>query len=770
MIIVKNTRFAFVVAILLFCLISSGQTVGLVLSGGGAKGVAHIGVLKALEENHIPIDYIAGTSMGAVVGALYASGYTVGEIEEVFLSEDINNWVSPEYNKKNVYYFKEVDPNASWQNFKMKYDQKLSFKLPTNLVTPYTMDFDLMKKYAGPCAAAGRNFDSLYIPFRCVASDISENKPVIMRSGDLGEAVRASMTFPFYFKPMMVDNKLLFDGGMYNNFPVNIMEEDFSPDVIIGSKAASNYGPPKVDDVISQIQTMLMEKTDYEIDSARGVLIEPELQRISLMDFSFAREFIDSGYAAAKRMIPHILERVHQSSPNQTPDRKRDEFKSKIPPILIDSFEFNGITDLQKIYVNKQITGSIRKKSRAELYTLEEIKPKYFKLASEVIVDYIFPKLTFDPTDSAYTMNMEIKRENKLSADLGGLISSGATNEIFIQLRYNYWRKNSLSLMGNTYLGRFYNSGQLSGRLDFPGKLPVFMGMKYTYNTWNFFKTATYFFEDENPSYILQTDNFWSFQTGLPLTLNGKTALSLTSGRKKDQYYQSNQFSRLDTADVTYFDFFSPGMHFQLNSLNRKQYPSAGALLNLSVRYILGKEKNIPGSTSGTRDEYSNYHRWIEARLTYDNYFESIGPFHLGFFGEVCLSSQQLFNNYTSSVLAAPAFQPLPESKTLYLPQFRSYNYASIGLKNIIQLSKNLDLRLEGYAFQPFSQISNKDDNTPEFGKIFSNRYYMASSAFVYHLPFGPASMGVNWYDGNEQPFYFNINIGYFIFNSRPFD
>ncbi|MBN1338187.1 MAG: patatin-like phospholipase family protein [Bacteroidales bacterium] len=757
-------------ALMLISLFSFSQTVGLVLSGGGAKGVAHIGVLKALEENNIPVHYITGTSMGAVVGALYASGYSVQEIEDIFQSDDIIHWVAPGFNKKNIYFYMEGDPNASWQIFKIKYDSKLSFKLPTNLVTPYTMDYALMEMFAGPAAAAGYDFDSLFVGFRCVAADISENRAHVMKSGDLGEAVRASMTFPFYFRPVMVDKRLLFDGGMYNNFPVNIMIEDFNPDIIIGSKAASNYGPPEVDDVISQIQSMLMEKTEYVINAENGVLISPELHRVNLMDFSYASAFIDSGYAAAQRMIPEILEKFGSFCPESEVEKKRAEYKAKIPPVAVDSFDIDGITDLQKVYVNKQLAGSLRKKSHSQKYTAEEIRPEYFKLASEENVDYIFPKLIYDPFDSTFALHLDMKRENRLTADIGGLVSSGTTNEIFIQLGYNYWRKNSLSIRGNTYLGRFYNSGQLNGRLSFPGRLPVFMQMKYTYNAWNFFKTATYFFEDKNPSYILQTDNFWDYQTGIPLTPKGKVSLGISSGRKKDEYYPSNQFSRLDTADYTTFDFVSPGLLLHLNSLNRKQYPSTGAMLKIQARYILGNERNVPGSTSKNRDEYTFYHKWLETRLIYDNYFETIGPLHLGFYGEVTLSSQQLFNNYTSSVLAAPAFQPVPESKTLFLPQFRSYNFAALGLKNVFLLNKNLDLRLEAYGFQPFSQISKKDDNTVELGKIFSNRYYMASVTMVYHLPFGPASLGVNWYDGSDEPFTFNFNLGFIIFNNRPFE
>lgn len=747
------------------------QTVGLVLSGGGSKGVSHIGVLKALEENNITVDYITGTSMGAIIGGLYASGYPISQIENIFLSEEIGKWVARDYNVKDEYFFKKSDDNASWQMFRIIHDSIISIRLPTNLVTPYKMDFAFMEKFAGPSAAAGYDFDNLMIKFRCIAADISDNQALVIRGGDLGEAIRASMTFPFYFKPIIVNDKLLFDGGMYNNFPVDVMIEEFNPDLIIGSKAASNYGPPKADDVISQIQTMLMEKTSYEITDRPGKVIVPNLKSVSLMDFSSARELIDSGYVATKRAIPEIQELMNESAPKTPMKLRREEFRDRIPASHIGRVKVFGVLPEQESYILRQFKYKIREKFESDGHVgFNDIRPDFYKLASEENIEYIFPKARYDPADSLYTLELYVDKENQLITEIGGLISSRAINEIFLQLKYNYWRRAGLRLEGSTYLGRFYNSGQVRTRLDLPGLFPLFTELIYTYNSWNFFKTTTYFFEDETPSYLLQSDNFWTLNSGLPVTPKGKVYMNLSAGRKKDDYYQTNQFTRLDTSDVTSFDFISPGLVFELSSLNRKQFASAGARLKLDLRYINGKEKNIPGSTSLERDEYVEYHNWLQLRFLYDNYFETIGPLKLGFYAEATISSQQVFNNYTSTVLAAPSFEPIPESKTHFMPQFRSFNYAGIGLKNVIRLAKNLDYRLEGYGYQPIRHIQRNDDNTAEMGEVFSKRYFIASTVAVLHLPIGPLSLGLNYYDGSDEPFSFHFNLGYFIFNKRPFE
>jgi len=300
--------FASVLILLITFCQANGQRVGLVLSGGGAKGVTHIGVLKALEENDIPIDYISGTSMGAIIGGLYASGYTPEEIEDFVNSPEMLSWISGGINPRYTYYYKKPDPNASWQIFKITYDTVLHARLPSNIVSPFELDFGFLELFAGAGAAAKYNFNDLYIPFRCVASDITDNKPMVIKDGQVDKAVRASMTFPFFFHPIKIDGKLMFDGGMYNNFPVDIMTEEFTPEIIIGSKAASNYGPPQEDDIISQVQSMLMANTSYQVDLDNGILIEPELKRTNVTDFSNTKEFIDSGYVATLRVIPRIEE------------------------------------------------------------------------------------------------------------------------------------------------------------------------------------------------------------------------------------------------------------------------------------------------------------------------------------------------------------------------------------------------------------------------------------------------------------------------------
>jgi NTE family protein len=744
------------------------QKVGLVLSGGGAKGIAHIGVLKALEENDIPVDCIAGTSMGAVIGGLYAAGYTPDSIEKIVLAPDFTNFFQKETEEGGGYFFKKEEPNPSWVSFKFQYDSVFQPQLPTNIITPIYMDFAFMEYFSSASAACNYNFDSLYIPFRCVAADISDNRLIVLKNGRLGNAVRASATYPFYIKPAHLDDKLLFDGGMYNNFPVDVLITEFNPDVIIGSKTASNLPPPRENDIISQIQTMLMEKTDYTVPSGKGVLIEHNLPQVSVMDFTRTREIIDSGYIATIRKIDEIKSFIRQEKTRADRDLKRKSFNDRKPVIKIDNLYVKGINSHQFYYINKILRQKEKNGYPSRFLTLQELKPEYFKLIADNKVELIYPHLDYNRNLGTYDLHLDVKKEANIIADVGGVISSKTVNIVFLQARYNLWRKKSYSFFGNAFIGRFYNSGQLKARIDFPSRLPFNLEGQFTYNQWNYFRTSTYFFHDQKPAYLIQNDNHWDLKVGLPASKAGMVGAGITMGRLHDDYYQTNTFSRLDTVDKTYFDFISPGMKLEINSLDRKQYASSGVCLRLCARYVWGKEKNIPGSTSDDRDVFRKTHDWWRFRLTYDNYFESFGPVKLGFYSEVIMSNQTPFNNYTASALAAPTFCPVPEMTTLFMPSYCAYNYLSIGLKGIIRLYKRLDFRLEGYGFQPYEVLAADPENQRVmFGEPFSSRSYVANSTFVYHSPLGPVALNVNYYDKNEDHFTLLFHIGYFLYNRR---
>jgi NTE family protein len=248
----KQTLFPFFFILLSLSL--SAQKVALVLSGGGAKGLAHIGVIRALEENNIPIDYVCGTSMGAIVAGLYAAGYSPDQMEELFKSEQFKFWSTGKIQEEYRYYFNKLEETPAWLRFDLeKKNDKLKLLLPTHIIPEEQIDFAFMEMFSTTNALCNYDFNQLFVPFFCVATDVYDNKEVQLSSGDLGEAIRASMTFPFYFKPIEIDGALVFDGGLVNNFPAKNAIDTFHPDIIIGNKVANNAGKPDEDDIMIQL-------------------------------------------------------------------------------------------------------------------------------------------------------------------------------------------------------------------------------------------------------------------------------------------------------------------------------------------------------------------------------------------------------------------------------------------------------------------------------------------------------------------------------------
>ncbi len=744
------------------CLFAHSQKVAVILSGGASKGGAHIGVLRALEEQHIPISYIAGTSVGAIIGGLYASGYTPDEIETMISSEEFQKNALGTMYDEYVYYYRREEPNASWVSLDINPKKKLTSSLPASLKSPFMIDFRFMELFAPANAAAGGDFDKLFVPFRCVVADIDSSSAVIVKKGDLSSAIRASMSIPFIYNPVILNNKLMYDGGMYNNFPTNVAADDFKADVIIGSRVAERYDKPDPEDIVSQLLIMLMGKQSSGIPYPNSVLILPNVPSVDLLDFGHTRVLADSGYAAAMRKIPAIRKLVHDSVSAEDLIRRRETFNNSKPGLVFDSIIPKGLTRSQAAYV-KQVL-----KHGREIVSLDDLRPEYYRFIDEGFIKTIYPGARFNPLTGHYDLLLDIRKADKFSVDFGGNLSLGTVNEAFLELRYKYLWNNALHFLANGYFGKFYASAKLGARVDFNTKYPWYIDLSYTYNHFDYFKNATFFFDDKTPSYIIEREYFGDVCIGLPITNAGKLGIDLTYAFTNNKYYQSNQFSRYDTADQTGFNFFAPSVCFDLNSLNRKQYASAGARLKLSLAYVNGTEDFLPGSTSTEKNEIENHHDWFCFRLLYDNYFKSFGPVKLGFYGEAVVSNQALFSNYVSSLIHAPAFQPVPESQTLILPNFRALSYAGAGLKVIVRVYKKIEYRLEGYLFQPYQEIlEDPAKQTASLGPVFSTRSVIGSTSFVYHSPLGPISLGVNYYDKSPESFHLNLNFGYILFNRR---
>ena len=305
-------RYFFLIVILIPFLTNAQQRVGLVLSGGGAAGLSHIGVLKALEERKIPIHYITGTSAGALVGALYACGYSPDEITAYVKSEKFQLMTSGKLDVERQYYFRKDPEHAGTFEFSFSKDSILRKSIPLNLVTPSLLDYEMLRIFGHVAASKSNDFDSLFVPFRCVASDVQNKTSVIFSKGNLNEAVRSSMTYPFYVNPIKVDGQVLFDGGLYNNFPLDVMYNDFHPDFIIGSNVSDN--PRAIDerDFMGLISIMMTTPTNYNLPCTEGIIIDPKTT-VGTFDFSAVDQAIQDGYNSANKYMDSLLSYVESN-------------------------------------------------------------------------------------------------------------------------------------------------------------------------------------------------------------------------------------------------------------------------------------------------------------------------------------------------------------------------------------------------------------------------------------------------------------------------
>lgn len=758
----KNKKGSKLLAIAICCFFyfqSHAQKIGVVLSGGGANGIAHIGVLKALEENNIPIDYITGTSQGALIASLYAMGYSPAQIEGLVNMPVFKDMLEGIVDDKYAYYFKRSDNDASWVSFKLSVDSVISAKLPTNVLSPISMDFALME-FLGAPATKINNFDSLFIPFRCVASDIEKKESVVFRNGNLAEAVRASVAYPFYIPPIRVDGKLLFDGGLYNNFPSNVMYNDFFPDFIIGSNVSSNTTADE-DDLFSQVKSMLQSKSNYDILCEGGVFIEPKTN-VGLFDYSRPQPVIDSGYAAAMRHVKHILELTECRSTPQELNAKRMAFNNKKAKLPYDNIYITGLNKKQTDYATKIL------RHKKELVDINEIKEGYFRLASDNKIKSIYPKTVFNPKTGYNDLYLNVKKERDLITYFGGNFSNRPISQGYFAMQYNYLGRFASEMSANAYFGKLYSSVQLKNRLDFPFRLPIYIEPCITWQTWDYYKSSNAFLEDVKPAYLKQHEEYANLNIGFPTGKKGRFITGAGVAQTTDRYYQINSFSVQDTADRTDFRVFTSHATYQINSLNRKQYASQGECVNINVRYVLGEETNTPGSTStDTVNKYTKNHEWLVIRAKAERYFNRRGTFRFGISGEGVFSAQTLFNNYTSSVLAAPAFQPTPDSKTIFLENYRAHKFIAGGVKFIVNLYKSVEFRLEMHAFQPINTLVKTPDLKTTYGKTLALQHYVGTSALVWHTPVGPMCLSVNYYDQEKNPLSILFHFGYIIFNKR---
>jgi NTE family protein len=378
--------------------------VGLVLSGGGAKGLAHIGVLKTIDSLGIRIDHIAGTSMGAIIGALYASGYSGKQLDSIFNEMDFENVIS------------DYLPRASKTFYERENSERHAITLPFNdfkVTLPPAISrgqnvFNLLSRLTLHLSAI-EDFEELPIPFFCMATDIETGQPVLLERGNLAQAIAASGAFPSLFQPVIIDDQVLIDGGVTNNYPLDELRAK-GMDIIVGVDVqdglANRDNLKTAPDILLQINNY-RTINDMKIKSAKtDVYIKPDIQDYSVISFDFGKQIIKNGERAAFKKIFYLKDIA---------DKQKSKARKPSNIILNDSITINTINIVgNEKFSRSYILGKLKFKGNGTI-SYQDFNEGINNLASTNNFDMF--SYRFIPRGDGYDLNA-VLTENQINTYL----------------------------------------------------------------------------------------------------------------------------------------------------------------------------------------------------------------------------------------------------------------------------------------------------------------------------------------------------------------
>ncbi len=744
--------------------------VGVVMSGGGAKGLYHIGVLEALEANGVPIDYVAGTSMGSIIAAMYAAGYSPKEMREIVRSGVIREWVSGRIDpNRYMAYYRQFDQNPAFLSVRLNFGKEHGkrFSTPTNLISSTQIDMALSELFAPATAAAGGNFNRLMVPFLCVASDINTRQPVVLRSGELSEAVRSSMAIPLVFKPVKLDSMLLYDGGIYDNFPWKPLDKDFAPALIIGSICTENTPPSEKNGLLDQAFLLAMQNTDYSLPEGRGVPIARVVEA-GMLDFDNATHIMDMGYADAMAAMPQILERLGDMRfTAEQYAARREAFRASCPPLLFDNYRFEGLNKAQTEYARDFVEVDRRNSDLQRVMAFSELRNNLYKLLAGGEFTMDFPHITYEPQRGRYSFDAKFQTKPNFKISVGGSITSTAFNMAYIGAEYSTIGRVAHRVGADLFLGPIYTWGHLSGRTDFYLRKPLFLDYSFNFSVRNLnhghFGNVT---NVNNRLQIKESEIFGSAGFGLPLTLRSLFLLRANAGLVN--YHYDTSTAEVGKFDHSRFTFFGLKAAIRRNTLDKPLFPRKGSDLRLSAIFVTGRERFRPYDVSDFTARAT--HRWVGARFEWSKFFDipSCSWFSFGYNIDALITNHPRFIRNGATLLSLPAYAPTAHSRMIYMPEFRASRFVAGGVMPTFDLLPNFFFRTGFYAM-----YRERRDYLPAFANTAFDAterrmHYIVDASLVYHTPIGPVSLGLTKYNLHDwKNMYLMFNFGYTLFSPK---
>ena len=707
----------------LFAAEAGKPKVGLVLSGGAARGLAHVGVLKALEEQGIHIDAIAGTSMGAVIGGLYASGYKIDELEKLALSIDWKDALSDAPDREDVPFRRKQDD----RDFLIK--QKLSFRddgslgLPLGVIQGQNLSLLLESLLAH--SSDIRDFDKLPIPFRAVATDIVNGEKVVFRKGHLPQVIRASMSIPAVFAPVEINGQLLVDGGMVDKIPVDVAREmgvDIVIVVDIGTPLRGRKELSTVFDILNQSIT-LMTRTNSEVQLASlkpdDILIQPALASYGATDFGRSADIINAGYRATQ-----ILEK-RLASLRQNPDaslaaaRTSEERTPVITAIKIENDSKIGDSVI-RYYIRQPIGEPLDlgrlQRDMGTLYGLDYFDQVQYRVARK-------------GQDHTLVISARAKRSGTDYLRLGLNLSDDLRGDSAFNLGASY-RMNGINTLGAEWLTRVQIGDQQELYSEF--YQPLDAGSRYfvaPYINAQSQNVESILDNDPVAEYRLERYGF-GLNVGRQIGNSGEIRLGVGEAWGKANVRIGDQDLPSASFNEGFYD-----IKYSFDSLDNVYFPHSGEDINLSVRQF------EPGIGSDER-----YRQW---EFNLDKALSS-GPNTWILGGRYARTLDQA-NVVTSSYLLGGA------------RQLSGFRQDAISGQNISLMRAVYYRRLTPRSYLPFdfplyAGASLERGRAWNNDNEFDSGYINAASIFIgFDTPLGPLNFSYGFNDDDQKALYLNL-------------
>lgn len=736
------------------------QSVGLVLSGGGAKGIAHIGLIQALEDNDIPIDYITGTSMGAIVGGLYACGYTPAEMMELINSDYFGYLSAGKADPAFTYYFSKGSPSP--QMFAMSVggrDSTARSKIfnPQSLISPMPMSFGFMQIFSAYGAQCGGNFDRLFVPFRCVASDVAQKRKKVMGSGDLGESIRASMSFPLIFQATEIDGQVLYDGGIYDNFPVGVMQTEFAPSVIIGSDVSAPSDGP-ANSYFQQLDLLVSRAQSYEVPPEAGIKVRIDVSNFGLLDWDRADAIYRAGYRRGIEMMDSIKTRIPTRADSTARRLRRAVFKSGTPALRFDSVNVEGATKRQNEYIKYLFHPA----KGTDTIGIDRARLAFYRALSSGKMSYLRPRAHVN-NDSAglFTLDLKALVKSNFSVGAGAYITSSNNSYLYLRGGYSSLSFSSVSTDIEAWIGQSYMAGALTGRLDIASALPSALVLNAVASRRKYYEDEELFFRDNEPAFVTAHEYFAKLAWAMAAGRRGCVDIGLGGGKLRNTFYSpGHEGGYREGRHHVDFALGQAFAAYRSSTLDNINYPLSGSSLNASFAAVLGKATCGQAGADGRGTD--KHMAWLQLDAHWRNYISLGRHWVLGTEARALLSNRPLPGSYEASVSSAPAYSPTPASTNTFNPAFRANSFLAATVVPVYKFNSSLSARFSASVFAPLRGIREGDVGTARFGRCFDSTEFFGELNLVYALPFGNIAGYCN-YSSSPGKFHGGISFGIYL-------